>query len=679
MIIAVPRMTAWRSRLLTEEGRTSVPAPLTPAAATARLTRLSSSIGPGGSDAYRALLAAGLTGDASRFTSPEEVRALWRLWTPLARLGDATAASGGAVHWGDGATQAAYEGARAAAIADAVAAAAAGMEAAQSDDTAAAAARKRASKAFARYANMSLVLHAPGDASWLRGLPRPTEPVVSASTATAAAGSLEEASHSCLPPSVAGLHIEAVVAGSCAGDPTAQFAADLLGVAWAAVRGDDEDVSSDVMPPAAARRRLFHWATDAGSALGPVLGRVASMDTSLLLPLSAVHVHQAGERDARPGAPGCHVCCLVPLLLKPLAFEEAAVHVLLHPNVSHVNGLAAVLLEGRGRAGGEEGGGGADDGVVSFDLITLRVGSAEERVAATSSPRDSSAPLPLGLQYSLPQPHGAGKPMKRPAGMKKAQWEEACGTSSNNQSTARVPTASSSTAAKGGARTLRPGIPPVFVSSGVGLAEAAAEEADTLAHVSKAEAAGMVEAAEAAGAALLVDALVGPTAGAAEDVKLTKAGKQSTTNAVAAAAAAAAVHGRHLPRRPLMPYRGEVDIRLSDWATAHARHVWVMVPESRLLRGGSGVGAGGEVGSAAAASISSDGTIIEAPAPGTNASSPLGSGSAVESTTIGASCGTGAQFCECGGGGLPLDVLEDIAALLPTRTRPVRVYVARGM
>ena len=757
IIIAVPHVQPWKSRILSDFGDTLADADATATldtsnhAAASTLSRLVESIGTTGSDAYRSLISAGLLGLQKRFTSDAEIRALWRLWGPVAALGDATAAMGAALHWGDGRAQVDYENRRVGAL----------MTASRS-----------VAKAHARNANMSVFLYAPGDASWLRAVPPPftstssvrgtsATPADAASSARASAVNVTDEHSTSFEGSVLPQHqqqryahfsVEAVIVGSNAGDATAQFASDFLALSWATVRGDDDsndddgdddggqcscssahgDTCSDGGAAAAnagtgklsatttsatrkrsssqahprapsstalfdVRRHLFHWAADAGETMGPFFDRLSSPDVHSMLPLSAMHVWQTGERDTRPGALACQVCFLVPSLISPLKLEGVAVHMLLHPNVSHVNALSEALFEGRqlarqpqitacsgsggscdrssGRSGahsnfnlGSCGSHARSRAAASFDLITIQLEGAHSSrdgpARGRTDGRGREGPG-LGLLHQLRERRAAAAARtRRPKGVSVRDFVAATGGSDPLQPLHAADDADSSAGSESHGTSTAAAAPahhPIFVSSGLGLGDAIEDEALAVGHMSTDERNALVAAADAAGSALL-DALSGsapvdPISG--KKLRLTTSAANSSSR---------------LPRRPLLPYRGEVDISVSEWAISQSRHVWVMVPESRLRA------------AAEAARPLPTSTSVAGAAHGGSDDGPLYVGLDAAGVIAPTSHSDGAGAAGCGDsvrhGGLPLDVLDDIADTIPRNApfpQSVRVYFVKGL
>ena len=616
-----------------------------------RLRVLSEAPGRASGDAYRIMLAAALAGERSRFQSPGEVQALWRLWEPIAALQDETMATGKALHWGRSDLQARYDNERR-------------RREKQRHEEEAAARRKKGvydddeeDEEEENSADVSLsgdlvYVYPPGDRSWLRGLPpplplaprapkggvyaspspSPSQQQQQASSEAAAASSSPSPRGAVVArlvgsdPSRPSVPVEAVVASGPGADVSSQFASDVTGLIWDGLRCHPHP--------------FVHWAVDAGPEMTVLLDRWPSMDVLAHVPWHALHLWQTAERRADASSPDCNLCYLIGVFAQRVNLPDSQVHSLLHPNVSHVNGLARAALSG------SPGGG--------FDLVTLRVPGAN----ISTGPGGFSGLLPLMANYSShPYLRGTGQPsllvsLNRTAGH-----------------LARVPELAEvlpKTSAAGGSKGKKKGPPSVavavdpshpetlralgrvdfdaaslasgdfdhFISAGLGLAEAIEQEAIIRSNLTSDQ---------------LAEIELTSRPPPLKATRATGGGKQAAVPWIERGSP----DFSSVPPRPLLPYNGPVDIRISPASLHAARHVWVVVPESRLGAHPVTAPAAHQQQQHASAAISSQGGVVAASA-------------VIEGNTVG-----GLHF--------PLDLVDDLQWVTAERRGPVRIYIVKGI
>jgi len=554
--------------------------PVSPGLLRARLRALIAGGGSAGGDAYRTLLAAALEGDASRFSSPGEVAAAWALWAPLAALGDETMATGAALHWGREDLQGPY--ARARGLARAAAREARG-EASQAPSPAPGA-------PFAEEEPSLLYVHAPGDRSWLRALPQPLPlprrlgaPRAPPPPPPALPGAGVLLSSKAPGGRVRRLSVEAVVARGPFSETSSQFAADAAALLWDASR--------------AHASPFVHWALDAGPEMAALLDRWPSMDVAAAVPWQALHLWPVAERRSEASAPDCNLCFLSGAFAARVRLPEDHLHGLMHPNVSHINGLAAAALA-------------AGDG--GFDLVSLRVPGAR----AAEGPGGMLGLLPALANFSS-HPYLSGT-LRASALVSLDRSTSAMGRVPGL--TAVLPTGGRNAEATLAA-TLGDPKAHTYLSTGLGLAEALSEEKELRRGLTR-------EQLKQAAAARRAPAA--PPAAPPDDNRLARGMPDFSA----------------VPPRTLIPYLGAIDIRMSPHAIATARHVWVVVPESRVTRA---VHWRGDV------MIAADG------------SAPAGTEGNLRINTL-----AGIHF--------PRDLVDDIVMVVgEERMHPVRLYVVEGV
>ena len=632
----------------------------------ARLRALLAQPGAGsGADAYRTLLAAALLGEESLFQSPEEVAATWKLWEALAALQDETMATGMALHWNAPQLQVDYEtqrralvvarrraaAARNASVAAAAAAAPAGEDEEEGEHKQAHDDERLLAPRSGHPAGDVVYVYPRGDRSWMRALPPPTAPlprrgarwggdVDNQPQRQPLAGRLRGTA-----PAAAEVPVEVVVASTPGADVSSQFASDALALFWDTLRSSPSP--------------FVHWAVDSGPELTALLDRWPSLDVAAQLPLPALHLWGVAERHAEGTAPDCNVCYVYSVLAQRIGLPEAQMHGLLHPNVSHLNALAAAALAP---------GGGA------FDLVTLRVPGAN----STAHPGAMVGLLPPLANYtSHPYLAGAGAPSAAVSLQRGTVLPRVPGLAAALPELAAAWAAAAAAAGDGGAAAPPPALPPsaaealgdparddaVYLSTGLGLWESLEEEAALLANLTAEQRAQIDAATRPSGAAAAL-----ASASASASAAAARASSSSGTKKRRKLAASKRPSSRFergvpdlsaVPARPLVPFLGPVDIRLSPRALQRAKHVWVVVPESRLGRVAGAAGAGTPGAASAAAAVGPDGQLL--PASAAAAAAAAGGDNVL------------------GGVHFPPELVDDLALVTAGRAVPVRLYVVRGI